>query len=255
MIKQKVQIYALIDPRNNQIRYVGKTINTLQNRLREHIWISRTERSKCRRAVWIKELFESNLKPEIVLLETVNENQWRKAEQKWEKDLKNQGFDLLNDLPTGGGCGRNEKRIKWNNELLNELGKVPDSVIAEKLNVSRKAITYKRNTLSIKASFDRTRNTPPPKMAGWNKISLPQDAIEKLGKLPDYILAKEYSVSKKTIQRARNERNIKPYASISGNNGQFQKGQPHPRWQRQNTQSNYAPSRESKKTSFPQPPI
>jgi DNA-binding transcriptional regulator YhcF (GntR family) len=92
-------------------------------------------------------------------------------------------------------------------------------------------------------------------MAGWNKKSLPDAAIEKLGKLPDYILAKEYNVSKKTISRARNELKIKPYAQSTGNNGQFQKGQPHPRWQRQNTQSNYAPSRESKKTFFPRPPI
>ena len=254
MIKQKVQIYALIDPRNNQIRYVGKTVNPLISRLREHIWTSRTNRSKCRRALWIKELCELNLKPEIALLETVNESEWKDAERRWEKKLKKQGFALLNDKPTGGGCGRNNKRIEWTKELIDELGKIPDAIIAEKLGVTRKAVNYKRSSLGIKASFDRTRNTPPS-MAGWNKKSLPDAAIEKLGKLPDYILAKEYNVSKKTISRARNELKIKPYAQSTGNNGQFQKGQPHPRWQRQNTQSNYAPSRESKKTFFPRPPI
>lgn len=233
---QKVHIYALIDPRNIQIRYVGKTVNPLSLRLQEHIWISRTNRSKCRRAVWIKELFELNLKPEIKLLETVEEKDWKEAERRWEDELKAQGFDLLNSMPTGGGCGRNEKRIHWTNELIAQLGVIPDAIIADGLKVSRKAVTYKRNSLGIKASFDRTRNTPPPKMAGWNKISLPADAIKKLGKIPDYILAREYNVSKEVIQRARKARKIISYADSAGKNGQFQKGQPHPRWQKQNIQ-------------------
>lgn len=233
---QKVQIYALIDPRNSQIRYVGKTVNPLSLRLREHIWVSRTNRSKCRRAIWIKSLTEINLKPEIKLLETVDETDWKAAERKWETDLKAQGFDLLNDAPTGGGCGRNERRINWTKELIAELGKIPDAILAERLNVSRKAVAYKRQSLGIKASFDRTRNTPPPKMSGWNKITLSSDAIGKLGKIPDYILAREYNVSKEVIQRARRKRKIKPYAVSTGKNGQFKKGQPHPRWQRQNTQ-------------------
>jgi hypothetical protein len=73
--------------------------------------------------------------------------------------------------------------------------------------------------------------------------------------MPDYILAREYNISKKTIQRARNERNIKPYAKSTGNNGQFQKGQPHPRWQRQNIKSNYAPSPDGKKNFLPRQQI
>ena len=227
---QKVHIYALVDPQNSQIRYVGKTVNQLSLRLREHIWISRTNRSKCRRAVWIKTLTDKNLKPEIKLLETVDEKHWKEAERRWETKLKKKGFDLLNDKPTGGGCGRNNKRANWTKELIAELGKVPDIVLAEKLGVDRKSVVYKRQSLGIKASFDRARNTPPPNMAGWNKITLPTDAIEKLGKLPDYILAREYDVSKEVIQRARRKRKIKPYAERTGNNGKFQKGQPHPRW-------------------------
>jgi len=67
------------------------------------------------------------------------------------------------------------------------------------------------------------RNSKPPMMAGHNRIDLPKECINKIGKLPDYILAREFNVSKYCIARNRRNLNIPSYAISTGNNGKFSK--------------------------------
>lgn len=71
-----IYIYALIDPRTTEIRYIGKTINP-KDRFRHHI-------SKARRATspkehskrWIKTLLNEDLLPIMQILLTVEQTEW-----------------------------------------------------------------------------------------------------------------------------------------------------------------------------------
>lgn len=96
-----VTIYALIDPRDNQLRYVGRTVLPLVRRLKHHIHqANKNERRYCQ--CWIRAVLKDGHKPEIVDLETVPGSQWEEAEQFWIAYWKYIGADLTN-LSIGGG--------------------------------------------------------------------------------------------------------------------------------------------------------
>ena len=56
-------IYVLKDPETMQVRYVGKTVNSLIARLGQHIYDSK--KSKNHRAYWIKKIIDSGKMPII----------------------------------------------------------------------------------------------------------------------------------------------------------------------------------------------
>ena len=43
---RKIYIYQLIDPKNNEVRYIGKTVQDPKYRLYSHISVSKTGRKK-----------------------------------------------------------------------------------------------------------------------------------------------------------------------------------------------------------------
>jgi len=108
----KTNIYVLIDPRDNQIKYLGKTIKPINKRLNSHM----IDNSKSRKSSWIKSLKSQNLKPIIKLIDIV-EDEWQFWEEYWIINLKMLGIDLLNH--TNGGEGMygyiptQETRDKW----------------------------------------------------------------------------------------------------------------------------------------------
>lgn len=95
-----ISIYALIDPRTNEIRYVGKTKYPLVVRLQQHI-----NAKKQRRHVyyWLRVLWKNNRVPTIRLLEEVEDTQWQEAEQRWIAKIKTEGAQLTNHTIGGDG--------------------------------------------------------------------------------------------------------------------------------------------------------
>lgn len=94
-------IYGLVDPRTDQLRYVGKTILPLSQRLKGHLY----QATKVRRrhtCVWIRSLVRAGLQPEIFEIETVGEN-WAEAEQFWIAYFRMIGADLTNQTTGGEG--------------------------------------------------------------------------------------------------------------------------------------------------------
>lgn len=89
-----VYIYGLFDPRDNQLRYVGKTIN-LEGRLRSHIDWARDDVS-CPKSDWIKELLRLGLEPVISILEETDEEGWAEAERRWIADCRTKGLKIFN---------------------------------------------------------------------------------------------------------------------------------------------------------------
>ncbi|MGQ7312309.1 GIY-YIG nuclease family protein [Microbacterium arabinogalactanolyticum] len=88
-------MYALIDPRSRQARYVGQTANTLYLRLQDHLRRSQDRTGKAR---WLRELLAAGEEPQIVLLEefTGNRQPAYAAESQWVQRLRSEGHPLLN---------------------------------------------------------------------------------------------------------------------------------------------------------------
>jgi hypothetical protein len=214
-----IKIYALIDPRDNKVKYVGQTVQPLYNRLACHVDKARREKENTPKARWIREVLSSGHRPSIKLLEEVEDKEKRAAEDKWMRKYSN---DIFNSAPAGSG-GIGQKMKVSIEKILQYIGVLSDGEIADMVGVTRKAIVYHRKKLGIEASGNLSRMKPPPKMGGWNKLEIPKDIIEDMGKCPDYVLAKRMGIDKSIIMKRRNSMGIPSYAETTGNNGKFKK--------------------------------
>lgn len=91
-------IYALLDPRTKEIRYIGKA-NRPEHRLLTHIWES--HKSNSRKNVWLRELKGLCLQPILQVLETIKFSQWEERERFWIAEKRKEGLDLFNVLEGG----------------------------------------------------------------------------------------------------------------------------------------------------------
>lgn len=101
MDRETTFIYGLIDPRDNIIKYVGKSDDP-EKRLLGHL-------KQCKESVtlknrWVAKLKDMGLKPIVTILEEVPMSEWELKEQQWIKDLTEQGYELKNG--DRGGKGR-----------------------------------------------------------------------------------------------------------------------------------------------------
>lgn len=88
-----IYIYKLIDPRNNEVRYIGKTIN-IKRRYKQHLY----DKRKSHKSSWVQSLRNEKLKPILELLETCDIDNWKERENYWIKQFNN-----LTNLKEGGG--------------------------------------------------------------------------------------------------------------------------------------------------------
>lgn len=109
----KTRIYALRD--NHWIRYVGKTIKSLEERLSGHMKDARDKNNKNYKCNWIRTMLLRGQIPRITLIEEV-EGDGNEEEIKWIKFFRKGGVNLTNI--TGGGQGHphtKESRLKISN--------------------------------------------------------------------------------------------------------------------------------------------
>lgn len=105
-------IYALRDPRNDLIRYVGKTVKTLRKRVADHLHEAIWRRSHNHRVRWLRVLIRAGLSPRVELLETIIDGgDWIAAEQKWIRCFRAAGYRLVNATDGGEGViGRKQSK-------------------------------------------------------------------------------------------------------------------------------------------------
>lgn len=101
IVEQKIKIYTLADPNTNEIRYVGKTKNSLEKRFGSHCSKSKTRKSHCYN--WIQSLKANNQKPIIELIDLVSKKEWQFWEKHYISLFKSWGFNLCNHLQGGDG--------------------------------------------------------------------------------------------------------------------------------------------------------
>lgn len=94
-------IYGLWDPRNYQLRYIGKSDNP-ERRLKEHIKDSSHLRGR-HIYHWINSLLRNGLEPSLEILEEVAIEHWEETERQWIRDCKKFGLSLVNSTDGGEG--------------------------------------------------------------------------------------------------------------------------------------------------------
>ncbi len=85
-------IYALVDPRDQQVRYIGKADDP-----QKRYWNHLADQERNHRTNWIALLRRLGLKPGLVILEAVSVEHWEEAEKRWIAKFP----DLVNG--TAGG--------------------------------------------------------------------------------------------------------------------------------------------------------
>lgn len=95
-------IYGLVDPRTDDIRYVGKTKYPVETRFKQHIKDARKGKVKpvfC----WIRKLWRLKLEPYVICIGRVSDNFWEDAEKCCIKYLRESIGSALTNLAGGGG--------------------------------------------------------------------------------------------------------------------------------------------------------
>lgn len=97
---RKVKIYILKDPDTLEIRYVGKTLMSLEHRLGNHINNARGQKHNKHLSNWILKLLSLGKRPLIELIEECENKNWQDREKYWISFYPN----LLNLTIGGDGC-------------------------------------------------------------------------------------------------------------------------------------------------------
>ena len=94
-------IYILIDPETQQIRYVGKA-NNISQRYKAHL--NRARKHQIHKLNWINSLKKKGLKPIIEVIDIVPIEDWIFWETYWISQFKTWGFNLINYTQGGDGA-------------------------------------------------------------------------------------------------------------------------------------------------------
>jgi hypothetical protein len=152
-------IYELLDPRNKEIRYVGKT-NNPKHRYSQHLYCSKYNKRTSYCVSWIKSLLEIGLEPILEIKEEFNnESECFLREIELISEYRNNGVRLTNLTDGGEGqSGRvvSEETRKKTSETKKlkphpYLGKKRPKYIGDKISASligRKLTTEHKRKLS-----------------------------------------------------------------------------------------------------------
>ncbi len=98
-------IYVLIDPRDGDVRYIGKTVQRVSERVSDHCAKARMGARKTYVHSWIRSLLNSGHKPAFNVLAVVPPTgDWRLVEKFWIAAFRAHGARLTNVTP-GGDTG------------------------------------------------------------------------------------------------------------------------------------------------------
>lgn len=163
------KIYTLSSPDDDIVRYVGKTVKTLRDRLTGHVSEKRINHRTC----WIKSVVNKGVEPKIELIEEVSNDKWQESEIYWIAQFKAWGFDLVNNAIGGVGANgyRHTENAKFKIQQKAIKRKVSDKTRA-KMSVSRKKYEQE-NKVEYRKRYEIRKNNISEKtseeMAVWRE--------------------------------------------------------------------------------------
>lgn len=161
---KKVLIYALLDPFQKQIRYVGKTTD-LERRIPEHL---KYETRKSHKYNWIKKLQSEGLNPIIRILErNLVEGEWQEREKFWIKKFREDGCNLTN-ISDGGESGTTGLSWKKTPEQIRNFAEARRRAKPTILTSEQRA----RATASVRATWAARKAIDPLSGNHWGHHTL-----------------------------------------------------------------------------------
>ena len=199
-----IYIYILIDPRDNEIRYVGKTAQKLEARVSAHM----RDKSSCHKVHWLNELKALGLKPTPWILEEIKGDwPWQYSEKYWIGYLKAWGCNLTNNTSGGDGVPDLPYDIK---ERLRKvwIGKKHKPETIEKLKICRPNYKHSIETKEKMSKAHKGRKiTWIGKIAQINRKITHNDALIIQERLKNGELGrdlyKEYGVHRTTLSKIK----------------------------------------------------
>lgn len=129
-------IYGLIDPIKNDLRYVGKSVNP-NNRYRKHLQESKNKITY--KDKWVNKLLQDNLRPELIIIDVVSEENWEFWEKFYISYFKYIGCRLTN-LTEGGD---NPPNLMGRKRTKDEIERIRES------NLGKKRSEQTKNNISL----------------------------------------------------------------------------------------------------------
>jgi len=173
-------VYVLVDPRTEEIRYVGVAKDT-KVRLQTHIYEAKRAPGRNHRTCWIDSILRLGLKPILIVVETGCGNR-EESERVWIASFRAIGCELVNGTDGGEGApGRvpsPETRAKQSAATKGRK-KSPESVARmaaalrgrpghkvspetrQKISRARRSIVFSAETLARMSSAKLGRVVPP----------------------------------------------------------------------------------------------
>lgn len=108
---QITRIYVLRDPRTNEVRYVGKTVQPIEIRLQAHV--RKSNERKTHRDCWIFSLKQIGMRPAIEVIEVVEGDAWAVREIFWIAHFKATGASITNQTIGGEGIDSEALSATW----------------------------------------------------------------------------------------------------------------------------------------------
>jgi hypothetical protein len=143
------RIYVLRDPRTNEVRYVGKTVKTLADRLSAHI--NESGKIKTHRGQWIQSLLKVGVRPVIEEIDQALAD-WVEKERFWIAHYRSITEKLTNQCDGGEGvCG-----IVWSEERRAQHSKQAKAFFASASDEWRRNAADLRNKAHTPESRART---------------------------------------------------------------------------------------------------
>lgn len=198
-------IYALIDSKTQEIKYIGKTVSPLNSRLSAHLHDAKNPKCqhwhKCR---WINKLLRDGARPLIKALEVVPyTGDWASREAYWIKRMRSEGHRITN--LTDGGEGT--------------TGYVPTEATRIKQSKSSKGRIVSEETKKLMAANSKRYWDENPEQAKAlqqksievRTIKFPQEALDLLGKMSDADIGRKFNIKSATVALRRRKLGIPRY--------------------------------------------
>jgi hypothetical protein len=130
-----VYIYALVDPRTDTVRYIGKSVEPEQ-RFYSHLWAAKKTEKQFRVLRWIRTLLSQSVEPVMWIIEETTPELWEERERYWISHYG--GFENLTNLTEGGnGVLIPTRSEEWKRKIGDaHRGKTISSEMREKLRAS-----------------------------------------------------------------------------------------------------------------------
>ena len=196
-----VTIYALIDPRTDKVRYIGKTQYSPEFRLQQHIVRASNSKFKTHKDNWLRQLLDLGLMPHVEVLDILDDSvDWESAEQWYIEEGHLQDWPLTNSTSGGAGWSGHHSEETKRKMSITHQGKPLSAEHRARIAVANKGRKNSPETLCIMSEVKRGEKNGRSRLTD-NKVRAIRKAYTGRGSITQRDLADQYGVSLVTIWR------------------------------------------------------